>query len=285
MIWDLFTVEKEGNSAHGGPLFLPTFFFLKLKASAHRAESRHSVAHVQDHDRDAPATWFGCAKLRVSNSSACSCSLPWNQWQIQCGAGPIAMYMYVFVFFPKRAKPMRAENEKNRKKHAQALITFWWRRPQVCSGPCNSFSESHTTSCGYAYCYGQMHAATQSAFSYLLMFSYQYVPQYSLGQWNWLADVIDQTGSAPHFLLRSRYCTAKNFRQRKISSKATVRQFVRNLFSSNVERSFCLRSFGSLAYRLSSHSWLFLIPHLSFWGKFSQEFNLVKKLIWRKRQN
>ena len=29
------------------------------------------------------------------------------------------------------------------------------------------------------------------------------------------------------------YCTAKNFRQRKISSKATVRQFVRNLFSSN----------------------------------------------------
>ena len=29
------------------------------------------------------------------------------------------------------------------------------------------------------------------------------------------------------------YCTAKKFRQRKISSKATVRQFVRNLFSSN----------------------------------------------------
>ena len=30
------------------------------------------------------------------------------------------------------------------------------------------------------------------------------------------------------------YYTAKNFRQRKISSKATVRQFVRYLFSSNV---------------------------------------------------
>ena len=34
---------------------------------------------------------------------------------------------------------------------------------------------------------------------------------------------------------KKKYCTAKNFRQRKISSKATVRQFVRNLiiFSSN----------------------------------------------------
>ena len=31
----------------------------------------------------------------------------------------------------------------------------------------------------------------------------------------------------------SGYCTAKIFRQRKFSSKATVRQFVRNLFSSN----------------------------------------------------
>ena len=30
------------------------------------------------------------------------------------------------------------------------------------------------------------------------------------------------------------YCTAGNFRQRKISSKATARQFVRNLFSSNM---------------------------------------------------
>ena len=38
-------------------------------------------------------------------------------------------------------------------------------------------------------------------------------------------------------------------------------------------RSFRLRSFGSLAYRLSSHSWLFLIPHLSF------EENLVRNLI------
>ena len=32
------------------------------------------------------------------------------------------------------------------------------------------------------------------------------------------------------------YCIAGNFRQRKISSKATARQFVRNLFSSNVGR-------------------------------------------------
>ena len=34
--------------------------------------------------------------------------------------------------------------------------------------------------------------------------------------------------------LARHYCTAKYFRQRKISSKATVRQFVRNFFSSNV---------------------------------------------------
>ena len=43
-----------------------------------------------------------------------------------------------------------------------------------------------------------------------------------------------------------KYCTAGNYRQRKISSKVIVRQFVRNLFSSNVGLSF--------AYRLSSHS-------------------------------
>ena len=82
-------------------------------------------------------------------------------------------------------------------------------------------------------------------------------------------------------------CIAGNFRQRKISSKATVRQFVRNLFSSNAgRRSFALRSFGrhSFACRLSSHSWIFLIPHLLFVKKkCSQEFNLVKKLLWRKR--
>ena len=47
------------------------------------------------------------------------------------------------------------------------------------------------------------------------------------------------------------FLSAKNF------VKGTVRQFVRNLFSSNGgRRSFVLRSFGrrSFAYRLSSHS-------------------------------
>ena len=70
-----------------------------------------------------------------------------------------------------------------------------------------------------------------------------------------------------------------NFRQQKISSKATVRHFVRNLFSSNAgRRSFALRSFvrRSFAFRWSSHSWIVLIPHLWFCEKFSQEFNLVK---------
>ena len=45
------------------------------------------------------------------------------------------------------------------------------------------------------------------------------------------------------------YCIAGNFRQRKISSKAIVRQFVRNLFSSNIgRRSFALRSFYCLSF-------------------------------------
>ena len=57
------------------------------------------------------------------------------------------------------------------------------------------------------------------------------------------------------------YCMAGNFRQRKISSKATVGQFVGNLFSSNVgRRSFALRSFGLLK-------------------KISQDFNLVKNCL------
>ena len=50
----------------------------------------------------------------------------------------------------------------------------------------------------------------------------------------------------------SEYCIAG---RRKFSSKGTVRQFVRNLFSSNgVRHSFALQSFGchSFAYRLSS---------------------------------
>ena len=37
----------------------------------------------------------------------------------------------------------------------------------------------------------------------------------------------------------SKYCIAGNFRQQKISSKATVRQFVRNLFSSKAGRRSC----------------------------------------------
>ena len=54
------------------------------------------------------------------------------------------------------------------------------------------------------------------------------------------------------------YCLARNFRQRKISSKATVGQFVRNLFSSNVGR----RSFAFWSFTLVK--------------KISQDFNLVK---------
>ena len=73
---------------------------------------------------------------------------------------------------------------------------------------------------------------------------------------------------------------SEKFRQKRPSGSSS-----RVYFRQTSGRSFCLRSFRSFAYRLSSHSWLFLIPHLSFWGKFSQEFNLVKKLLWRKRRN
>ena len=55
-----------------------------------------------------------------------------------------------------------------------------------------------------------------------------------------------------------KYCNAGNFRQRKILSKATVRQLVRNVFSSNVgRRSFALWSLGcrSFGFCLSSHSY------------------------------
>ena len=49
------------------------------------------------------------------------------------------------------------------------------------------------------------------------------------------AILTEQTrGTVTNPTLVAVYCTAKNFRQRKILSKSTVRQFVRNLFSSNV---------------------------------------------------
>ena len=73
---------------------------------------------------------------------------------------------------------------------------------------------------------------------------------------------------------------SEKFRQKRPSGSSSG-----IYFRQTSDRSFCLRSFGSLAYRLSSHSWVFLITHLSFCGKFSQEFNLVKKLLWRKRRN
>ena len=69
---------------------------------------------------------------------------------------------------------------------------------------------------------------------------------------------------------------SEKFRQKRPSGSSS------GIYFRQTDRSFCLRSFGSLAYRLSSHSWLFLIPHLSFWGKFSQEFNLVKKIALTK---
>ena len=63
-----------------------------------------------------------------------------------------------------------------------------------------------------------------------------------------------KTKKTPPLLVYA-YCIAGNFRQRKISSEATVRQFVRNLFLSNVGRLlFGRRSFA--------YSRIFLTPHL-----------------------
>ena len=89
-------------------------------------------------------------------------------------------------------------------------------------------------------------------------------------------------------IIKRQCCKAGNFRQRKISSIATARQFVTNIFSSSAGRhSSALRSFSCrcFACRLFSHSRIFLIPNLRFVKKFSQELNLVKKLLWRKQRS
>ena len=88
--------------------------------------------------------------------------------------------------------------------------------------------------------------------------------------------------------LSTMYCTGGNFRQRKISSKATVRQFVRNLFSSKAgRRSFALCSWKILVRNLISqkialtkatklNSWrkFFAIQYCKR-RKFRREFNFV----------
>ena len=81
------------------------------------------------------------------------------------------------------------------------------------------------------------------------------------------------------FIIETEYCVAGNFRQRKISSKPTVGQFVRNLFSSSC-RSFALRLFGrrSLLF-VFLHIQEFVAHTFGFVKKFSQEFDLVKKLV------
>ena len=76
--------------------------------------------------------------------------------------------------------------------------------------------------------------------------------------------------------LKFQYCTARNFRQRKISSKATIRQFVRNLFSSNVGR--CLLLFGRSVAALLLIVYLHINEY--FWSHTcSFVKNLVRNLI------
>ena len=68
------------------------------------------------------------------------------------------------------------------------------------------------------------------------------------------------------------YCIGRNFRQRKISSKATVRQFVRNLFSSNVGRRLLLFGHSVVALLLI----VYLHIHKYFW---SHTCSFVKNLV------
>ena len=93
------------------------------------------------------------------------------------------------------------------------------------------------------------------------------------------------SGSLPHYLRLYTawvytYCTAGNFRQWKISSIATTRQFVRNLFSSNAgRRSFALCSFGRhslliVYFRIHEYFW----SHTCGWWKYLAR-NLISQKI------
>ena len=97
------------------------------------------------------------------------------------------------------------------------------------------------------------------------------------------------TSEITHACTHVQLFIAGTLRQRKISSKATVRQFVRNLFSSNTRRlPFALQSFDRHSFDccLFLHSWSNISKStLPVCEKIRQEFNLVKKLLWRKRRN
>ena len=97
------------------------------------------------------------------------------------------------------------------------------------------------------------------------------------GSWKQLARFPESKSSSVLSL-----SSAKNFVK---SDRPAVRQEF--IFVKHRSSLVALRSFGRcfVAYRLSSHPWIFLMPHLWFCEKFSQEFNLVKKSLWRKWQN
>ena len=79
-------------------------------------------------------------------------------------------------------------------------------------------------------------------------------------------------------LYRRKFSSAKKIRQKRSSGSSSGIYFRQ---TSVVARLLAGRSF---AYRLSSHSY-FWSHTCGFVEKFSQEFNLVKKLLWRKRRN
>ena len=88
--------------------------------------------------------------------------------------------------------------------------------------------------------------------------------------------------------LFERYCIAGNFRQRKILAKATVRQFVRNLFSSNAGRSFAMSVIRSSLFCLSfifAFMEYFWSQTCGLWKKLVRNLILSQKLLWWKRRN
>ena len=101
-------------------------------------------------------------------------------------------------------------------------------------------------------------------------------------RWLWCISRSGRLKEKSGLLYSKKFSSAKNFV--KSARPAVCQEFI---FVKRRSSLVALRSFDRcfVAYRWFSHSWIFLIPHLWFCEKFSQEFNLVKKLLWRKRRN
>ena len=105
-------------------------------------------------------------------------------------------------------------------------------------------------------------------------FLFTFEQRYGTVWWGFLLSLeldTEDTRGNDHY--QNYYCAGGNFRQRKISSKATARQFVRNFFSSNIgRRPFALRS------SLFCFSFIFTFINISDPTLVVCEKNLVRNL-------